>query len=77
MDFYMLLLGVMTVSLALVLVIVSFAAGYYMAKPRVRAAREQPIHLSKNESVYHLSRDCSSLDVARTVRTLNFCSRCP
>ena len=76
MYFYMVVLGVMTASVAIVLMIVSFTAGYYMGKQRVRAAREQ-IHLSKTESVYHLSRDCSSLDGARTARTLNLCSRRP
>ncbi len=77
MDLHMMLLAVSTVSFAIAPVIGSFAAGYYVAKSRVRAARDQPIHLSKTESVYHVSRACSSLDGARTVKTLNFCSRCP
>ena len=79
MDLQMMFLAVSTVSFAIVLAIGSFAAGYHIAKSRerVRAAREQPIHLSKTGSVYHVSRACSSLDGARTVKTLNFCSRCP
>ena len=77
MDLQMMFLAVSTVSFAIVLVIVSFATGYYVAKARMRAARDQPIHLSKSETVYHVSRACSSLDGARTVKTLNFCSRCP
>ena len=77
MDPAIMLLAVSIVSLVIVLVIVSFASGYYVAKARVRAARDQPIHLSKTETVYHVSRACSSLDGARTVKTLNFCTRCP
>ena len=75
MDTEKMLLAVSIVSLAIVL---SFATGYYVAVSQaVRAARNQPIHLSKTETVYHVSRACSSLNGARTVKTLNVCSRCP
>ena len=40
MDLQMMLLAVSIVSLVIVLVIVSFASGYYVAKARVKATRE-------------------------------------
>ena len=40
MDPEIMLLAVSTVSLVIVLVIVSFASGHYVAKARVRATRE-------------------------------------
>ena len=79
MDYsYMLLLGLMAASFAIGLAAVSFVFGYYIAKTKMKAAAEdKSIYLSKNEAVYHLSTDCTSLVGSRTHRALNLCPRCP
>ena len=79
MDYsYMLRLGLMAASFAIVLAAVSFVFGYYMAKTKMKAAAEdKSIYLSRNEAVYHLSTDCTSSAGSRTHRTLNLCLRCP